>query len=127
MDVAQEAFTRIWERRKQLDFTTDITPLAMTIERRLLTDRWRRLGRRVKLPVHFGTAHAAWNAGMTDDWIDVQAAFSKLTPMERVAVTAVSITGLSYADVGAIIGTSEGAVRAAASRARRKLVEDRKS
>lgn len=47
MDAAQETFTRIWERRKQVDFAADIVPLAIVIERRLLTDRWRRLRRRM--------------------------------------------------------------------------------
>ena len=49
MDAAQEAFARIWERRDTIDLSADIVPLAITIERRLLTDRWRALRRRMQL------------------------------------------------------------------------------
>lgn len=122
MDAAQETFARIWERRDQIDFTTDIVPFAITVERRLLTDRWRSLRRRLR----FGVRPArTWSATDSDEWVDIRAAFSRLSPTERVVITAVAVSGLSYAQTGEVLGISEGAARAAASRARRKLADDR--
>jgi RNA polymerase sigma-70 factor (ECF subfamily) len=122
MDAAQEAFARIWERRDTIDLSADIVPLAITIERRLLTDRWRALRRRMQLNMG---SRRTWSASDSDDWADVQAAFSRLTPAERVTITATTVSGLSYAEVGEALGITEGAARAAASRGRRKLAEAR--
>lgn len=120
MDAAQETFARIWERRRTVDFDTDIVPLAITIERRLLTDRWRSLRRRLRRTV---APPRSWAAADSDAWADVQAAFAKLSPTERVVLTAVALGGFDYAQVAETLGISEGAVRAAASRGRRKLVD----
>lgn len=123
MDAAQETFARIWERRDRVDLAADVVPLALTIERRLLTDRWRTLRRRLRLG--FEPART-WSATDSDEWADLQAAFSRLAPTERVVITAVTLSGLSYAQVGGALGISEGAARAAASRGRRKLANEQR-
>lgn len=123
LDAAQDTFVRLWDRRARIDFGRDIVPLALTIERRLLTDRWRAAQRRMRKPFATVRLQPAWTPAAADEWLDVQAAFARLTPAERVAITAVSISGRSYAEVAKVMGTTEGAVRAAASRGRRKLGE----
>lgn len=123
MDAAQETFARIWERRDKVDLASDVVPLAITIERRLLTDRWRSLRRRLRVGVE---PKRAWLAADSDEWADINSAFSRLTPSERVAVTAVTISGFTYAQVGEALGITEGAARAAASRGRRKLADEQR-
>jgi RNA polymerase sigma factor (sigma-70 family) len=121
LEAAQETFFRLWIRRDRVDFGRDIVPLALTIERRLLTDKWRTLRRRMRSPHHVVSLEPTWTPAVADDWLDVQAAFARLTPTERVAITAISISGRSYAEVAEAMGVTEGALRAAASRGRHKL------
>jgi RNA polymerase sigma factor (sigma-70 family) len=120
MDVAQEVFARLWVRWDGLGDGRDIVPLGLTIARHLLTDRWRALRRRLRLRAPLA---AGWTAADTEAWLDVQSAFARLTATERVAVVATGVIGLSYAEVGDLLGRSEGSVRAAASRGRQKLAD----
>jgi RNA polymerase sigma factor (sigma-70 family) len=54
-------------------------------------------------------------------WLDVRAALSKLSALERAALLLTAAEGWSYADVAEALGTTSGALRAAVSRAREKL------
>jgi RNA polymerase sigma-70 factor, ECF subfamily len=54
-------------------------------------------------------------------WLDVRQALRTLTPLERTALIVTAIEGWSYAEAAHALGTTEGALRAAVSRARDKL------
>ncbi len=54
-------------------------------------------------------------------WLDVRHALATLTPLERTALILTAVEGWSYAEVANVLETSEGALRAAVSRARSKL------
>jgi RNA polymerase sigma-70 factor (ECF subfamily) len=54
-------------------------------------------------------------------WLDVQTALATLSPLERTALILTAVEGWSYAEVAQAIETTEGALRAAVSRARDKL------
>lgn len=86
-DAAQDTFVRLWDRRARIDLGQDIVPLALTIERRLLTDRWRAAQRRMRKPFATVRLQPAWTPAVSDAWLDVQAAFARLTPVERVAIS----------------------------------------
>lgn len=59
------------------------------------------------------------------EWLDVQAAFKRLSPRERAALISVAILGFSPDEASTPLGMSPGAVRAAVSRARDKLESER--
>jgi DNA-directed RNA polymerase specialized sigma24 family protein len=54
-------------------------------------------------------------------WLDVRQALGTLTPLERTALILTVVEGWSYADVAEVLHTTDGALRAAVSRARDKL------
>lgn len=54
-------------------------------------------------------------------WLDVRQGLRTLTPLERTALIVTAVEGWSYAEAAHALGTTEGALRAAVSRARDKL------
>ena len=118
-DLAQEAFARLWIHRSDIDWDRPILPWLLTTTRRLGLDRFRRIRRALER----GRRAEPRSLDGEDRirWLDVQQAMASLAPLDRTAVTMVAISGLSYEEVAAVLGTSAGAVRARVSRARRQL------
>jgi RNA polymerase sigma-70 factor (ECF subfamily) len=116
-DVAQDAFLRLWQSRASLDWDRPILPWLLVAARRLATDRFRSLRRRV-MP---RSSESTFDEAMRDAWLDVQSAMTALSPLERSALVLTAVEGWSYAEVAAAVGTTDGALRAAVSRAREKL------
>jgi RNA polymerase sigma-70 factor (ECF subfamily) len=116
-DVAQDAFLRLWQNRATLDWDRPVLPWLLVAARRLATDRFRSLRRRV-MP---RSTESTFDEAMRDAWLDVQSAMTALSPLERSALVLTAVEGWSYAEVAAAVGTTDGALRAAVSRAREKL------
>jgi RNA polymerase sigma factor (sigma-70 family) len=119
-DIAQEAFTRLWDRRTSVDWDRPIVPWLLVVTRRLATDRFRRL----KTPFHPVRVHDLNEDGVAA-WLDVRAAFARLSARERAAIVAVAVLGFSAEQAAEPLGMTPGAVRAAISRARDKLESER--
>lgn len=116
-DVAQETFVRLWRNRAGLDWTRDVRPWLVVTARRVAMDRFRSLRRRV-----FASAPPeSLTPEIVDRWLDVQQAMKALSPLERTALVLTTANGQDSAEAAVLLGTSAGAVRAAASRARAKL------
>ena len=120
-DLTQEAFVRLWQNRNRVDWNEPILPWLLVAGRHLATDRFRALRRRV-LPQ---SEPAGLDESVRARWLDVQAALSNLSALERTAVVLTLFEGASTADVAEILNTTPGAIRAAVSRAREKLEEAR--
>jgi RNA polymerase sigma-70 factor (ECF subfamily) len=116
-DLAQEAYLRLWNHRAQLDWERPVLPWLLVTTRRLATDRFRSLRRRL-LPV---SPPATLDASIQVRWIDVRAAMAGLSPLERTALVMTALEGATYEEASRVLGTSAGALRAAVSRARTKL------
>ena len=116
-DLAQEAFIRLWNHRANLDWERPVLPWLLVTTRRLATDRFRQLRRRI-VPVH---PPATLDQGLRARWLDVCAAMAQLSTLERTALVMTALEGASYDEAAAVLGTSAGALRAAVSRARTKL------
>lgn len=116
-DLTQEAYLRMWQRRLAFDWERPVLPWLLVTTRRLATDRFRLLRRRV-LP---RAAEPSLDESVRARWLDVQAAMATLSPLERTALVLTAVEGWSYAEVAQALGTSAGALRAAVSRAREKL------
>ncbi len=115
-DIAQDAFARLWQHRRQIDWSEPVLPWLFTTARHLATDRFRRLRLRLQ------TAAPTPNPDdVRDRWLDTQQAFSRLSAQERAAIVLSAIEGYSTEDIAQALGISAGAVRAAISRARSKL------
>jgi len=121
-DLAQEAFSRLWIHRADVDWNRPLLPWLLTTTRRLAFDRFRRIRRAL--------ARRRRDEARTLDgddrirWLDVQKAIAGLAPLDRAALTMVAVSGLSYEEAAEVLGTSAGAVRARVSRARRRLGDE---
>lgn len=116
-DLAQEAFVRLWKHRAQLDWERPVLPWLLVTTRRLATDRFRQIRRRL-LPL---PPPATLDAGSRERWLDVRAAMGDLSTLERTALVMTALEGASYDEAAVVLGTTAGALRAAVSRARTKL------
>lgn len=117
-DLAQEAFARLWTRKATIDWTKPVLPWLLVVTRRLATDRFRRL-RTALRTLDVDENRLDSDARLT--WIDVRARMAGLTAHQRSALVLVHVLGLPVSDTAATLGISEGAVRAAISRARERL------
>lgn len=122
-DLAQEAFARLWRERDRVDWADTVLPWLVVTTRRLAQDRFRRLRRRL---TGGGAARpATLDASVADRWLDLRDAMAVLLPLERTALVLTAIDGHTYDEAAALLGTTPGALRAAVSRARRKLEDAR--
>ena len=118
-DLAQEAFLRLWDRRRSVDWSETVLPWLLVTTRRLATDRFRRLRRRMA-GGSVGSP-ATLDPAVHARWLDVCAALDRLSPVERSALVMTALEGQTYDEAAAVLGTTAGALRAAVSRARTKL------
>jgi RNA polymerase sigma-70 factor (ECF subfamily) len=119
-DLAQEAFARLWGRRSSIDWERPVIPWLLVVTRRLATDRFRRLN------VPFAARGVRdLNEDGVAAWLDVRAAFGRLSARERAALVSTTLLGLTPDEAAEALGMTSGAVRAAVSRAREKLESER--
>jgi RNA polymerase sigma-70 factor (ECF subfamily) len=117
-DVAQETFVRLWRHRGSLDWTRDIRPWLLVTARRVAIDRFRGLRRRL-----FGSSPpASLTPEIVDRWDDARRAMADLSPLERTSLILTHVEGHDPTEAAVLLGITPGAVRAATSRARAKLV-----
>lgn len=116
-DLAQDAYLRLWNNRARLDWTRPVLPWLLVATRRLATDRFRALRRRL-LP---STRPEQLDETLHARWLDVCTAMAQLSSLERTALVMTAVEGASYEEASRVLGTTAGALRAAVSRARTKL------
>lgn len=116
-DIAQESFSRLWQGRAKVDWERPILPWLFVVSRRLATDRFRTLRRRIA----GGSSSTGPDEAVRARWLDVQAAMGLLSPHERAALVLTAVEGMSYDEAAQTLDTTAGALRAAVSRARAKL------
>ena len=118
-DLAQDAFLRLWDHRTKVDWDRPILPWLLVTTRRLATDRFRALRRR--LTTIATTTAAQPDQVVRERWLNVASAMDRLTPIERSALVLTALEGETYDEAARVLGTTAGALRAAVSRARTKL------
>jgi RNA polymerase sigma-70 factor (ECF subfamily) len=116
-DLTQDTFIRLWQNRDRVDWNDSILPWLLVAGRRLATDRFRALSRRV---LHAPRA-PQMDESLRARWLDVHAAMGRLSKVERTAIVLTAFEGVSTAEAAELLGTTPGAIRAAVSRAREKL------
>jgi RNA polymerase sigma factor (sigma-70 family) len=118
-DLAQDAFLRLWDHRTRVDWSEPVLPWLIVTTRRLATDRFRSLRRR--LTGSLSAEATAPDPALRARWLDVRDAMAGLSTLERSALVLTAIQGATYDEAAAALGTTAGALRAAVSRARAKL------
>jgi RNA polymerase sigma-70 factor (ECF subfamily) len=118
-DLAQDAYLRLWGQRGRLDWDRPVLPWLLVATRRLATDRFRTLRRRLGGPIR--EASPDGDPALRVRWLDVCVAMAILSPLERSALVMTAIEGATYDEAALVLDTTPGALRAAVSRARTKL------
>ena len=111
-DLAQEAYLRLWNHRAHLDWERPVLPWLLVTTRRLATDRYRALRRRLMPSTTPPTLDAAVHAR----WLDVCAAMAELSPLERTALVMTAVEGATYDEAAAVLGTTAVATGAVTAR-----------
>jgi RNA polymerase sigma-70 factor (ECF subfamily) len=120
-DLAQDAFLRLWDHRKNVEWGRPVLPWLLVATRRLATDRFRSLQRRLAAAGSGSSATLSADPAVRARWLDVRAAMDRLSALERTALVMTALEGATYDEAAAVLGTTAGALRAAVSRARSKL------
>lgn len=121
-DVAQEAFVRLWRSRATIDWSGPVVGWLLVAARRVALDRFRRLARELRLRPAMAPPLGV-DAATIERFADLRGQLARLTPSERASILLSAAEGWSTEEIGAALGISAGAVRAAASRGRAKLAE----
>lgn len=121
-DIVSETFVRVWHARDRLDLTT-VKAYLLAIARNLFLDERRRAARRTALVDEHvdprpGPERAASSRGELEA---VLAALQALPEVDRAAVLLRAEEGLSYEEIGALLGLTPIAARVKVHRARTKL------
>jgi RNA polymerase sigma-70 factor (ECF subfamily) len=118
-DVAQEAFVRAWDHRRELDRDRNPEAWVMTTASRIAVSRWRRLRTASRSTQRLATDTTA--AGPTGDRIDIVRALRELPPPQREAIVLVHLCDLTVVEVAQAQRVPVGTVKARLSRGRAAL------
>lgn len=123
-DVVQEAFTRMWEKRKELGEMKNPEGYCVTVVRRLCIDRLRRLSVHRSTPLEDVELEVASTATSYEDSDSLQMLFSLLNQLpenQREVIKLSSLSGMDNSQIAEATGLSNVNVRALLSRGRRRL------
>jgi RNA polymerase sigma-70 factor, ECF subfamily len=126
-DVTSETFEAMLRNLRSYRPGTDFEAWLFTIAHRRVSDHFRRLGRRRE--VELDDSVPATSSGPEDhlvaaeDRAEVARAFLRLRADQQEVLSLRVLAGLSSAQVGEVLGKSEGAVRVAQHRALTSLRE----
>jgi RNA polymerase sigma-70 factor (ECF subfamily) len=126
-DVTSETFEAVLRNLRTYRPGTDFEAWLFTIAHRRVSDHFRRLGRRREVEldeaVQSSTVGPEDEVVAAEDRAQVAHAFRGLRPDQREVLSLRLLAGLSAAQVGEVLGKSEGAVRVAQHRALTALRE----
>lgn len=117
-DLVQETLISVHTRRDTYDPAEPFTPWAYAIARYKLIDHYRRLRRRVTVPLEAaGDIFAEDVLDASEARRDVDALLASLPEKTQALMRSVKLEEFSHAEAGASFGMSEGAVKVAVHRA----------
>lgn len=117
-DIVQDALLRLWQMLGQLHAPVD--SLALVLTRNLCVSQLRR--QHVYLPLAEEQAGATADIPTTDERIDrLMPIVEALPPLQQTIFRLRHIEGMKMAEIAALTGSSEVAVRKSLSRARQSV------
>lgn len=123
-DIAQDCLLKLWTLRDTLDDYTNPEALAMTIVYRMALNRLRY--RRTDANID-DAALVDTGCSPEDEFIDseraesVNAILASLPDASRTIIEMRHVDGMSCSEIAVLIGSTDGAVRTALSRARHRV------
>ena len=118
-EVAQEAFTRAWDRWATVSVYEQPLAWVRLVARRIAVSRWRRARGALRSRTRHGVAPDT--PGPSPDTVAVIAALKLIPEAQRRAIVMHHLGGRSVAEVAAEEGVPEGTIKARLARGRRAL------
>lgn len=130
-DTAAEVFVRAFSIRARYDTTKPTSlPWLYGIGANVVGDRLRRTRRRKRLHVVGGETEVGHEISDADDRVvahqvgaRLNAALEELTAKDRETLLLFALEGLTYAEIGRVLGVPTGTVGSRLSRVRRRVLE----
>jgi RNA polymerase sigma-70 factor, ECF subfamily len=126
-DLVSETFLRLYGARAHYRAGTGFTPWLFAIARNLARGELRRRGvvqrAQQRLWQEAQTEPEAWSSDRMEIRTRVRAALARLPEEQRAAIILKEFQGLSYEEIGRVLGCNEAAARARTYRARNTLRE----
>ena len=125
-DVAQDALLKLWTMRADLDRCHNVSALGKIMARRMALNIIR--GNTPGSTVEISEVDAA-TPSPEDEYLHrergayIDSVLASLPPAQQTLIRLRHIEGYDNARIASLLGTSEGAVRTAVSRARRRVAE----
>ena len=124
-DAVQESLLKLWFFRDRLAEYDSVDAPAMVIVRRVSLNMLRSRGRSITVTTSGGMPEAEWCDNTASDGFsdELLTAIDTLPSTEQAVLRLRHIDDLEIEEIASLTGSSEGAVRTALSRARRKVRE----
>lgn len=120
-DLTQETFLRMYRHLAGFEGRSKLSTWVFRIARNLGIDALRRRERRSLLPIRIGRLPT--QSPSPENAVVVFALVAELEASMREALLLVEILGLTYREVGEVVGIPEGTAKSRVFRARRELAE----
>jgi RNA polymerase sigma-70 factor, ECF subfamily len=122
-DIVQDVLLTVHLKRHTWDTALPLSPWLGAVTRHKTIDAFRRLGRRVMVPIEDFSDVLAEPVKAEPELGDASRMLSMLTDRDQRIVRAIKLDERTAAEVGHELGMSEGAVRVALHRALKSLSE----
>jgi RNA polymerase sigma factor (sigma-70 family) len=119
-DLAQEAFFRLYERWPRMESAEHARRFAFRVAINLARSHLRKY-LRVTLAGLEPRRKGFEQIAQVDQWLEIRAALSGLSPRRRAAVVLIDYVGMDAGETGDVLGISAGTVRAHLMRGRRDM------
>lgn len=123
-DIVQEVLLAVHTRRQTWREEDPVAPWLYAIARHKVIDAFRKRGTRVMVPIDdFAEGLPAEEGVCPTEKGDIDRVISELEPRAAAVVRAIGIEGQSFAEAGAAMDMTEGAVRVMLHRSLSKLAQ----
>lgn len=128
-DIAQDTLLKLWSIRDSLDRYKSVEALVTVIARNYAINSLRLSGRMSSVPVEQLESVAVTELSpeeqmlIQEDKKHEEAVLARLPESQRILIRLRHVEGYDNSTIAAMLGSSEGAVRTALSRARRHVAE----
>lgn len=125
-DAVQDTMLRLWSLGDRLDEVHSVDALALTITRRLAINALRRMnpGRHIELSDEVSSTPSAEETLIARQRREeTDTILASLPDRQRILLRMRHVEGYDNATIARLLGSSEGAVRTALSRARRQVAD----
>lgn len=128
-DIAQDTLLKLWSIRDSLDRYKSVEALVTVIARNRAINSIRLSGRASSVPVEFLENSVAADLSPEEQMLiqeeekQDEAVLAQLSESQRILIRLRHVEGYDNTTIATMLGSSEGAIRTALSRARRRVAE----